>query len=139
MSLKLDKFDIGTEFYTYGIKAIGPSNRKFYNFINRIDPDHAWIFGKKKEDVIKLKCTILANDISVKRLYTDQDYDENCIDYLMGYDTVFNTAIIMHNIKVFNCCYPYGADAIVYATKDTSLYKKGDRTGYLCRLKVEEV
>ena len=136
--IHLGNCEIGTSFEVYAVKKHSKWG-DFYNFINRIDPDHSSWFGCKKEDVITVRCTIIANDISVVALYKDPNYDENCIDYLMSYDLRHDNMIVMHNIKVFNCCFPYGADAICFAHHDTDEYKKGDRIGYLCRVKIEEI
>ena len=57
----------------------------------------------------------------------------------MSYDLRNDNMIIMHNVKVFNSCFPYGADAICFAHNDTEEYKIGDRIGYLCRVKIEEI
>ena len=137
-NIKLGDCKPGTSFEVYAVKQENEIG-KFFNYINQIDPDHARWYGQKKEDVIKVKCTIVDNDISVKELYSDPNYDDDCIDYLMGYNLWSGNMIIMPNVKAFNCCYPRGADESRFAHHTTSTYKKGDRMGYLCRLKVEEI
>ena len=118
--IHLGNCEIGTSFEVYAVKKHSKYG-DFYNFINRIDPEHSSWFGCKKEDVITVRCTIIANDISVVALYKDPEYDENCIDYLMSYDLRNDNMIIMHNVKVFNCCFPYGADAICFAHNEVQL------------------
>lgn len=95
-------------------------NPKFHRAYGVDDPN----------DIVEVRCTVTDTDLSIKEMYADKNYDENCIDYLafLEYDTDFR--IVMPNIKMFNCCFPYGADASCFN-------REGKRTGTICRLKVE--
>lgn len=53
--IHLSNCEIGTSFEVCAVKRHSKCG-DFYNFINRIDPEHSSWFGCKKEDVITVRC-----------------------------------------------------------------------------------
>lgn len=145
MSLYLNSIDPDVEFRTTATMDENSIGQFFRNFF--IDREHAKYWGKKPENVVDVKCTIVRNDITMIGLL-DEGYDTNSIDYL-AFAMVkdggrYNIMIIEPNFKVFNCNFPGGADNELffepYHIHDRfENISKLHRRAYICRLKVEEI
>lgn len=97
-----------------------------------INPKYASVYGiDNPEDIVRVRCTVKEKDLSVYDMYKDKDYDNDCVDYLAYFRQDCDLSIIMPNIKIFNMCFPYGADA--------DCFRDGKRVGTICRLDVEVV
>lgn len=119
----------GYSYETYAVKRTNSLGEFLSHF--DINPEFHRAYGVDDPGgIVKVRCTVTDTDLSVKEMYADRNYDENCIDYLafLKYEEDFR--IVMPNIKMFNCCFPYGADASCFN-------REGERTGTICRLKVE--
>ena len=116
-----------------------------------IDKKFANLYGRSSEQVIKVKCTIIEEDVIIKDLMNkDSDYDENSIDYFGFIDGFeknnLKISIIWRNIKLYAICFPYGSDSrrfwefdqLNYETKEYE-FRKGDRRAMTVRLKIEEL
>ena len=128
---------VGSSFET---TAVPKTNKMHDNFFKHfgINPEHKLHYGvDENENVVRVRCTIADVNLSIANLYSDKTYDENCVDYLAyfpfekcDYTAIQTNIIIQPNIKVFNCCFPYGADASCFD-------KNNKRIGTICRLNVE--
>ena len=81
-----------------------------------IDKKFANLYGRSPEQVIRVKCTIIEEDVIIKDLMNkDSDYDENSIDYFGFIDGFeknnLKISIIWRNIKLYAICFPYGPDS----------------------------
>lgn len=119
--------------YTFTEKAVLKKSETYGYILTHfgLNPEHKRHYGVRDEDtIVDVKCTVIDIDLSLAKLYNDEKYDENCVDYFayFPYDNRFG--IIYCNIKAFNCCFPYGADAACFN-------KNGERIGTICRLNVE--
>lgn len=114
----------------------------------------AYMWGRKSEDVIKVKMTIIEEDVLLREKFKDNNYDDNSIDYfgLITWedDGTLKIGLIYPNIKLYNICFPYVIDDCLFFDKDYTtinpetyedivLHKKGDRHRMTVRLKVEEI
>lgn len=156
----LTNIEPGTSFITTAIENSNSVGTFFYIFGK--DKRGITYYGYKEDDLIDVKCTILKNDITLGELYQDPKYSSNSIDYLLyvkvNDDKTLWPMIIEPNIKMFNMCFPYGADAELFWDKDfpehgrislndegkmnyneEKIFYKGDRRGYICRLKIEKI
>lgn len=100
-----------------------------------INPKFVEMYGMDKlHPVLDVRCTIKEKDLSVKEIYNIAGYDPNSVDYLGFFEIgkEVERCIIMPNIKLFNTCFPAGADAECFG-------HDGNRTGTICRLDVEIV
>ena len=41
----------------------------------------AYMWGRKPEDIVKVKCTIIEEDVLLREKFKDENYDENYTDY----------------------------------------------------------
>ena len=116
-----------------------------------IDKKFANLYGRSPEQVIRVKCTIIEEDVIIKDLMNkDSDYDENSIDYFGFIDGFeknnLKISIIWRNIKLYVMGFPYGPDSqrfwefdqLNYETKEYE-FRKGDRRAMTVRLKIEEL
>lgn len=115
-----------------------------------IDKDHTYMWGRKPEQVIKVKATIIEEDVLMSKLYRhDSDYDCNKVDYF-GWISFekdeLDIRMIWRNIKLYFMCFPYGPDAGRFWSQDMKdyktyeiIHKAGDRKGMTVRLKIEEI
>jgi len=132
---------VGNSFETTAVLKLNDFNGNFFTHFG-INPKHKLHYGvDENENVVRVRCTITDVDLSIANLYSDKSYDENCVDYLAYFPfykcdynvwltAIQSTIIIQPNIKVFNCCFPYGADASCFD-------KNNKRIGTICRLKVD--
>ena len=116
-----------------------------------IDKKFANLYGRSPEQVIRVKCTIIEEDVIIKDLMNkDSDYDENSIDYFGFIDGFeknnLKISIIWRNIKLYAICFPNGPDSqrfwefeqVNYETNEYE-FRKGDRRAMTVRLKIEEL
>lgn len=114
----------------------------------------AYMWGRKPEDIVKVKCTIIEEDVLLREKFKDNNYDDNSTDYfgLITWedDGTLKIGLIYPNIKLYNMCFPYVIDDCRFFDRDYTtinpetyerivLYKKGDRQRMTVRLKVKEV
>ncbi|MBR4624058.1 MAG: hypothetical protein IKO56_00805 [Alphaproteobacteria bacterium] len=124
--------EIGYTFETKAVAKYTEKQDKFYIKFD-IDPEHKSYYGVGDNDkIVDVKCEVIDVDLLLDNLYSDKSYDSNCVDYLAYFYCDSERKLIQPNIKVFNCCFPYGADAMCFD-------KNGKRIGSICRLKVEEL
>lgn len=149
--MKINDYKVGT---TFEINCAKHNHSKTGEIIYDsfgIDKRFASIYGRKPEQVIKVKCTIIEEDVIIKDLmYYGSSYDTNSIDYFGFIDGFekndLNISIIWRNIKLYTMCFPYGPDSQRFWEFDKKNYntnkyefKKGDRRAMTVRLKVEEI
>ena len=116
-----------------------------------IDKKFANLYGRSPEQVIRVKCTIIEEDVIIKDLMNkDSDYDENSIDYFGFIDGFeknnLKISIIWRNIKLYAICFPNSPDSqrfwefeqLNYKTNEYE-FRKGDRRAMTVRLKIEEL
>lgn len=102
-----------------------------------IIPELCSIWGRKKEDIINVRLTIIDSDISFYDYVKKEDYDWNSEDYFTfieekdGYYEL-STVLTYGSANMFEMCFPNGPDVRRFDTD-------GKRTGYICRLKVEQI
>ena len=115
-----------------------------------IDKNHTYMWGRKPEQVIKVKATIIEEDVLMSKLYRyNSDYDCNQIDYFgwISFEKEYlDIRMIYPNIKLYFVCFPYGPDAGRFWNNDIQNpytleieHHKGDRKGMTVRLKIEEI
>lgn len=118
--------NVGDSFETFAVV-----NGDRYDHFD-INPKYAKMYGvDNPNDVVCVRCTVKEKDLSVHEMYIDKDYDDNCIDYLAYFELDCDYSLIMPNVKLFDMCFPYGADA--------ECFRDGKRTGTICRLEVEVI
>lgn len=150
--MKISDYKVGTTFETTAVKRIHKTlNQVYYESIGIIK-EHAYMWGRKPEDVIKVKATIIEEDVLVDKLMKNNSgYDTNSIDYFGQIDFEngledLKIILIYHNIKCYFICFPYGADCYRFWSEDYKdfetgkyIHKKGDRRRMNVRLKIEEI
>ena len=147
--MKIKDYKIGTEFEITCCKQDRIDNKLLYTSF-QISKEHASIWGRKPEDVIKVKGTIIEEDVIVKDLLKDKNYDKNCLDYFgkitFNEDGTYDIGLIYGNIKTYFICFPYGPDALRFWDFDNKDYdtgifhhKTGDRRSMTVRIKFEEI
>ena len=152
--MKINDYKVGTSFEINCAKRkhIRTGETVYDSF--GIDKEHAAMYGRKPEDVVKVKCTIIEEDVRLKDKFNDKNYDENCTDYfgLITWedDNSLRIGLIYANIKLYNMCFPYVIDECLFFDNDikkfnyetyeeTIIHKKGDRHKMTVRLKIEEI
>jgi hypothetical protein len=152
--MKINDYKIGTSFEINCTKQrhIRTGETIYDSF--GINKNLAYMYGRKPEDVIKVKMTIIEEDVLLKDKFNDKNYDENCTDYfgLITWedDNSLSIGLIYANIKLYNMCFPYEIDKCLFYDGDVIIYdyktfeekivhKKGDRHRMTVRLKVEEI
>jgi len=152
--MKINDYKIGTSFeITCAKRKHVTTGETVYDSFG-ISKEHSRIWGRKPEDVITVKMTIIEEDVLLMNKYKDENYDENCIDYFAVItwedDGTLNIGCIYPNIKLYNMCFPYEIDKCLFYDRDFTTYdyetfeektihKKGDRHRMTVRLKVEEI
>jgi len=153
--MKINDYKVGTIFITNCTKVkqryCGEETNVFIYDSFGINPLHASIWGRNPEDIVKVKCTVIEEDVIISDLMKrDSGYDENCTDYFgwidMEKEDNYDIAMIFANIKLYFVCFPYGPDAgrfWNYDVENSRTYEiehhKGDRRGMTVRLKIEEI
>ena len=148
--MKINDYKVGTSFEITCTKHQHNKTGEIVYENFGIDKKFTGVYGKKPEDVIKVRCMITEEDIIIKNLYRDKTYDTNSIDYLGFIDGFekndLHISMIWRNIKLYMVCFPYGPDSQRFWEYDQKNYdtceyefKKGDRRAMTVRLKVEEI
>lgn len=148
--MKINDYKVGTTFEITCAKHKHLKTDEIVYDSFGIKKEFAYMWARKPEDIIKVKATIIEEDIVIKDLLNNPEYDENCIDYFGFIDGFekndLNISIIWRNIKLYEICFTYGADAERFFNHDqldddfkTYLWHKGDRRGMTVRLKIEEI
>ena len=149
--MKINDYKVGTSFEINCTKHNHIKTGEILYDSFGIDKKFASIYGRKPEQVIKVKCTIIEEDVIIKNLISNNsDYDDNSIDYfgfIDGFENNdLNISMIWYNIKLYFVCFPYGPDSLRFCQYDQKNYetneydfKKGDRRGMTVRLKIEEI
>lgn len=140
-------YKIGTSFEITCTKTWKQNQWLYRDF--EISKEHSSIFGRKPEDVIKVRMTIIENDTYIKGLYQDNNYDENCTDYFgrINFEKKrLRIGCIYGNIKAYTVCFPDEPDVGLFWENDIKIpgtnkieYHKGERRAMNVRLKIEEI
>lgn len=153
--MKINNYKVGTSFNITCVKVnrklSGKETSEIIYDSFEISKEHAYIWGRKPEQVIVVKATIIEEDVLMDKLYRkNSDYDCNKIDYF-GWitfedDGTYRINMIYPNIKQYFVCFPYGADAGRFWSQDIKdfntnkiIHKAGDRRGMTVRLKIDEI
>jgi len=149
--MKINDYKVGTTFEITCAKHYCEDKKEFVYDSFGILKEHAYMWGRKPEDVIKVKTTIIEEDVIVDDLMKyNSTYNTNSLDYF-GHITGFeknelDISLIYANIKVYFMCFPYGPDTIRFWNYDqldddfkTYLWHNGDRRAMTVRLKIEEI
>jgi len=152
--MKINNYKVGTSFEITCTKRkhINTGETVYDSF--GIVENLAYMWGRKPEDIIKVRCKIIEEDVLLMNKFKDENYDENCIDYfaLITWedDDTLKIGLIYPNIKLYNMCFPYEIDKCLFYDRDITkidlntletktIHKKGDRHKMTVRLKVEEI
>ena len=149
--MKISDYKVGTSFEINCAKHKHINTGELVYDSFGIVKEFASIYGRKPEQIIKVKCTIIEEDVIIKDLmYHGSPYDENSIDYFGFIDGFeknnLNISMIYRNIKLYSICFPYGPDSQRFWEYDQKNHKtdeydfrKGDRRAMTVRLKIEEI
>lgn len=149
--MKIKDYKIGTTFEIGCVKDTSDGGEYFCCF--GITPASACVFAREPEDVIKVKGTIIEEDIIVEELYKKgSTYDDNQTDYFAWIeredDGTYDIGLFQPNIKLYFMCFPSGPDILRFWSFDSNsmdyntgkcLHKKGDRRGMTVKLKFEKI
>jgi hypothetical protein len=135
--MKIRDYKVGTTFIINCTKHFG-----HYDSFG-ILPELAFMWARKENEIIKVECTIVEEDIIVSDLYKDPKYNPNSLDYFahidFNEDGTYSTVIIYHTLNIYNMCFPNGPDAERFYKFDGLHHKKDDRKSMTVRIKVEEI
>ena len=121
---------IGDTFVTKAVLRQDHRGSFFSNF--DLNPKFKKYYGLDENDrIVDVKCTITDVDLSISLMILDVGYDDNCIDYIAYLPYGKEPRIIMPNIKLFMCCFPYSPFDACYHNKK--------KIATICRLKVEQI
>ena len=131
-----------------------PTEQIIYDSFD-IMKEHAYMWARNPEDIVKVKATIIEEDVIVDDLLKrNSSYDTNQVDYFGWIDFEYNNPVrismIYPNIKQYFMCFPNGPDVNRFWKYDSikfdyDTYEKtidhlsGDRRGMTVRLKIEEI
>ena len=149
MIMKISSYKKGTTFECLcAHKGVVKDGRPFLDSFGII-PKFASMYGRKPEDIVTVRGTIIEEDIIVKELMKhDSPYDSNAHDYF-GWidfedDGSYNLRMIYGNIKLYYMCFPNGPDIGRFYCNDVEdiktwkiIHKAGDRRGMTVRLEFE--
>lgn len=157
--MKINDYKVGYSFEIYCTKhcrKVGGelTEQIIYDSFD-IKKEHAYLWGRKPEDIVKVKATIIEEDVIVGDLFKkNSDYDKNQIDYFgwidFEHDKAVKISMIYPNIKLYFVCFPCGPDVIRFWDYDSVKFDydngqknidhlAGDRRGMTVRLKIEEI
>lgn len=157
--MKINDYKVGYSFEIECAKSFRKIKGKetkeiIYNSFGIIK-EHACIWGRKPEDIIKVKATIIEEDVIINEIFKkNSGYDTNQIDYFGYIDFEHNEPIkismIYPNVKQYFMCFPYGPDIRRFWEYDSIKFDydtgqkiiehlAGDRRGMTVRLKIEEI
>ncbi len=146
--MKIQDYKVGTTFEENCVVINRKDGTKFYNHFGIIER-FASIYGDKPEDIIKVRATIIEEDVVVKDLIAS-GYDLNTQEYFAWIDFendgTYNIRLIYGNIKLYIICFPYGPDIERFYNHESRdikthkvIHKPGDRRGMTVKLKIEEI
>ena len=150
----IDDYKVGTSFEINCAKRQHISTGETIYDSFGIVENLAYMWGRKPEDIVKVKCTIIEEDVLLREKFKDNNYDDNSTDYfgLITWEDngTLKIGLIYPNIKLYNMCFPYVIDDCLFFDRDytsinyetfeqTIIHKKGDRHKMTVRLKVEEI
>ena len=157
--MKIQDYKVGYSFEIYCAKSYRRINGELteqiiYDSFD-IKKEHAYMWARKPEDIIKVKATIIEEDVIVGNIFKrDSGYDTNQVDYFGWIDFEHNEPVsismIYPNIKQYFVCFPDGPDSnrfwkfdhikFDYDTGDKTVeHLAGDRRGMTVRLKIDEI
>lgn len=148
--MKINNYKVGTKFETLCASRYVREEKPFYDSFG-ISKEHAQYFGRKSEEIVKVECTIIEEDVIVGDLFKhDSPYDDNKVDYFAWIefeeDGSYDIRMIYGNIKLYFICFPGGPDVCRFWSSDSydvmkNVYnhKKGDRRGMTVRLEVKPI
>lgn len=157
--MKINDYKVGYSFEINCAKSFRkingePTGQIIYDSFD-IMKEHAYMWVRKPEDIVKVKATIIEEDVIIGALFKrDSSYDINQVDYFGWIDFDHNEPVkismIYPNIKQYFICFPNGPDInrfwyfdsinFDYDTgKKTIEHLTGDRRGMTVRLKIEEI
>ena len=143
-------YRVGTTFETTCATRHVKEGHPFYDSFG-IDVEHCWMRARKPEEIRKVRCTIIEEDVLVNELMKHgSDYDTNKVDYFgwieFQEDGTLDIRMIYGNIKLYFMCFPYTPDTVRFYSEDSVVdihgnyrWHAGDRRGMSVRLKVEEI
>ena len=148
--MKIPNYKVGTSFVINCAKVkrryCGDELDEFIYDSFGIDSKHAYFWARKPEEIVKVRCTIIEEDVLINNLIKSKEYDDNCVDYFgwIDFDSLegdLTINMIYPNIKLYFVCFPYGPDLGRFWNSDSNdfSHKKGDRRGMTVRLKIEEI
>ena len=146
--MKIDSYKAGTTFVTQCASRHTHDGRPIYDSFD-INPNYAYMWGRKPEEIRTVRGTIIQEDVLVNDLMVSKDYDQNQIDYF-GWiefleDGTYDIRMIYPNIKLYFVCFPYTPDVKRFRKDDfidatgKVRWRKGDRVGMSVRLRIEEI
>ena len=151
MKIAIRDYKVGTTFNTTCAKRMNTSKGGLQTAVYDsfgIDIEHAAFWGRKKKDVVSVKCTIIEEDVLMCKIYKiDSDYDIEQIDYFgyIDFSDELTISMIYPNIKLYFICFPFNPDGLRFWDSDIKdaynqiKHRKGDRRAMTVRLKVEEI
>ena len=149
--MKIEDYMKGTSVETTCTKILNSNTGEPYYRDFGISHEHARIWGRKPEDVINVRLTIIEEDVIVGDLYRmDSGYDVNSTDYfgLIKFqdDGTLDISLIYGNIKLYFMCFPYCPDILRFWDAEISNpstheieHRPGDRRAMTVRIKIEEI
>lgn len=157
--MKINDYKVGYSFEIDCAKSFRkingePTEQIIYDSFG-IMKEHAYMWARKPEDIIKVKATIIEEDVIIDDLFKrDSDYDTNQVDYFgcidFEHDEPVRISMIYPNIKQYFVCFPDGPDAVRFWRFDsikldydtgekTIEHLAGDRRSMTVRLKIDEI
>ena len=157
--MKINDYKVGYSFEIDCAKSFRkingePTGQIIYDSFGIME-NHAYMWARKPEDIIKVKATIIEEDVIVGDLFKkDSGYDTNQVDYFgwinFEHNEPVNISMIYPNIKQYFVCFPDGPDTnrfwkfdsinVNYDTGEKTVeHLTGDRRGMTVRLKIEEI
>lgn len=133
--MEIRDYKVGTSFEITCTKEEHRTSGKLYYHNFGIVKVYAYIWGVKPENVIKVKATIIEEDVMCQKLMVDKNYDDNSIDYfgrISFEEGKMDILFIYPNIKQYFACFPYGTDIGLFD-------KDGNRKAMNVRVKIEEI
>lgn len=131
----IDSYKIGTSFKIQCTKHKYNKLANIYYDSFGIIKEFASLWGRKPEEVITVKATIIEEDVLVEEKYKDETYDENSIDYFARIHFLdngqYDISMIYPNIKQYSVCFPGGPDSGRFTLQDGQVEMN-------VRLKIEE-
>jgi len=133
--MKISDYKVGTSFEITCAKVKRKKEGKeideyIYDSFE-INKDHAYLWGRKPEQIIKVKATIIEEDVLISQLYKyNSGYNCNQIDYF-GWISFEDSGelkigLIYQNIKLYFICFPYGPDAGRFWDQDLKDFKTNE-------------